>query len=133
MEFGWQQVPGGVGFVVASHVISVNEAPASDDRRNARPLVLKPYVAYQVRATKVHYIGVSWWRINDVIIPALRTCKGRATLAAVADVLIGGQICERWRAGLDVDRCGKTVRGLRPRHLSYRRPRTYVCYRSPVW
>jgi hypothetical protein len=41
--FGWQQLPGGVGFVVASHVISVKVTPESVDRINARPLFLKPY------------------------------------------------------------------------------------------
>src|SRR5262245_1689984 len=40
--FGWQQLPGGVGGVVASHVMSVNDAPASAERMNARPLVVKP-------------------------------------------------------------------------------------------
>ena len=39
---GWQQVLGGVGFVVASHVISVKVTPPSVERRNARPLLLKP-------------------------------------------------------------------------------------------
>ena len=45
--FGWQQLPGGVGFVVESHVMSVNDAPASVERMNARPLVVCPYVPYE--------------------------------------------------------------------------------------
>jgi hypothetical protein len=40
--FGLQQLPGGVGFVVASHVTSVNDAPASVERMNARPLLTWP-------------------------------------------------------------------------------------------
>src|SRR5438552_11529384 len=41
---GWQQLPGGVGFVVESHVMSVNDAPASVERRTPRPFVANPYV-----------------------------------------------------------------------------------------
>src|SRR6266542_3729897 len=45
--FGWQQLPAGVGFVVASHVMSVNDAPASVERMNARPFVVNPYEPYE--------------------------------------------------------------------------------------
>src|SRR4051812_42271565 len=37
--FAWQHDPGGGGFVVASHVMSVKETPAFAERMNARPLV----------------------------------------------------------------------------------------------
>src|SRR5262249_61885723 len=36
---GWQQLPGGVGFVVESHVMSVHDAPASVEWRTPRPFV----------------------------------------------------------------------------------------------
>src|SRR5215204_5519447 len=42
IEFGSQQLSGLVGFVVASHVMSANDAPASPERMNARPFVVKP-------------------------------------------------------------------------------------------
>src|SRR5215471_8996000 len=41
---GWQQLPGGVGAVVESHVMSVHDAPASVERRTPRPFVANPYV-----------------------------------------------------------------------------------------
>src|SRR5437762_4700817 len=41
---GWQQLPGGVVVVVESHVMSVNDAPASIERRTPRPFVEPPYV-----------------------------------------------------------------------------------------
>src|SRR2546425_4055739 len=40
-EFGWQQLPAGVGLVVASQVSSVNDAPASVEKRTPRPFVEK--------------------------------------------------------------------------------------------
>src|SRR5215213_5222380 len=43
--FGLQHWPARFGVVVASHVMSVKFAPASVERRNARPLVAKPYVS----------------------------------------------------------------------------------------
>jgi hypothetical protein len=47
IAFGWQQFPAGFGSVPASHVMSVNEAPALPERMNARPLVENPYVPYE--------------------------------------------------------------------------------------
>src|SRR5262249_26367778 len=41
----WQQLPGGVGGVVESHVMSLNDAPASVEERTPRPFVANPYVA----------------------------------------------------------------------------------------
>src|SRR5438552_19213731 len=43
---GWQQLPGGVGLVVASHVMSVNDAPASVEERTPRRFVANPYVVW---------------------------------------------------------------------------------------
>src|SRR6516164_10550344 len=40
---GWQQLPGGVGGVVESHVMSDHDAPASVERRTPRPFVANPY------------------------------------------------------------------------------------------